>query len=398
MFQEEKERAHQLYNEGRCEEALEIYEKLKEKDFDSFNKSCSFRYMWCIYKTKIKSGEAFLPENRPQAREYFNFILNNCSEGDLLYILTVFAVVKHLKNDYANFQAEQINRWLDKLNPENLSDQVRTNEKEGKEIVFMSQKEEWYALKSKACEKLKIYQECLRISQEALQVLPQFHHNNEIWFKRRIALSKYKLGNSQEAIDILTDLLKFKKEWFIYSDISEIYLDLGDYDRALDYGLDAIFKPGEDDKRVNVYWMIGHIFNLLGKKEEEEVLKGYTIRLRLDNGWKLPGEEASYYREKKERIDKGQTDSWKKQVHEVARANKLKNQEKLRGVIAKILPNNKAGFIKSEDKSYYFKTRDVKAPRSEVKEGRKVEFFIEKGFDYKKQVETEVAVYINIQK
>ena len=57
--------------------------------------------------------------------------------------------------------------------------------------------------------------------------------------------------------NILNDLLKFKKDWFIYKDVSDIYFSLGNYENAIEYAIESVLKPGEDDKKINLFFGYG---------------------------------------------------------------------------------------------------------------------------------------------
>ena len=212
--------------------------------------------MWAIFKGKISNKDAFSKENIYKTREYVDYIVERLSSKDLLFRLTVLKVIKYLKSRI-NFDAEKINYWLDKLNPDFLSEEVSYYEIEGKRIAYPSNKEDWYALKSKSGEKLEMYSECLRVSEEAISIFSNLNNGNDIWLKRRIAISKHNLGYSGEAINILNDLLKFKKDWFIYKDVSDIYFSLGNYENAIEYAIESVLKPGEDDKKINLFFGYG---------------------------------------------------------------------------------------------------------------------------------------------
>ena len=59
--------------------------------------------------------------------------------------------------------------------------------------------------------KLGKFQECYDVSKLALETFEKFHYSNDIWFARRIALSKKNLGNSEDAIKELQQILRKKK-------------------------------------------------------------------------------------------------------------------------------------------------------------------------------------------
>ena len=81
------------------------------------------------------------------------------------------------------------------------------------------------------------YQECFEVSKQALEAFEKFHYSNDIWFARRIALSKKFLGNSTDALNELLLVLKRKREWFIQSEVAEIYKENGDFDTAFKYAI-----------------------------------------------------------------------------------------------------------------------------------------------------------------
>ena len=95
-----------------------------------------------------------------------------------------------------------------------------------------SDKEKWYATKSKALFELRLFQECFDISEKALHEFNDFHYNNDLWFARRMALSKKSLGNLNEAINDLEKIFRRKKEWFIQKEIGDILLETGKIEEA----------------------------------------------------------------------------------------------------------------------------------------------------------------------
>ena len=73
----------------------------------------------------------------------------------------------------------------------------------------------WYQNKSKALFELADFKECYEISKQALENINNFHYNNDLWFARRIALSKKEFGNTPEAIEDLEKIFKKKKALFV---------------------------------------------------------------------------------------------------------------------------------------------------------------------------------------
>ena len=395
MYEELIREATSSYKKKEYSRALDIYEKLREFDNVKFEKQCIYNYMWCLYRVKINTQDAFKTDNIKTTNEIIKYIMNHQSNKDLLYQLVVFKILKYLKNKQ-NFEAAKFNYWLDKLNPDFLSEEVYKFEYSGKKILCSSNKEEWYALKSKVYEKLEMYSECIKISYEALDKLKELHNGNDIWFNRRIAISKSKLGERNEAIQMLEEILKYKKDWFIYKDIANIYTLSSKNEEALNYYIKSILLPGEDSKKINLFWDTGNTFKLLDKSDEEVLLKSYSVKLRLANEWKFSSEEKSFWNYNKEFIDNNDIRTIRNFVIETVKRHKWKESDKLEGYISNILSNNKAGFIKVKDNSYYFKMNEIQNRRKDIQAGMKVYFFTDKSFDKKKQRETDIAVNITI--
>ena len=168
--------------------------------------------------------------------------------------------------------------------------EIREVERKGvkKPMEFASDKENWFAFKTKALFETQQYHECFELSKQALETFKIFHYSNEVWFARRIALSKKYLGNSTDALNELLQVLKRKKEWFIQSEIAEIYKENGDFDKAFKYGIEAINNFGDLEYKVGLLVLIAEI---LEKKQENELsFKHYMLskQLRQQEEWKVP--------------------------------------------------------------------------------------------------------------
>jgi len=394
MFEELKETAKISYDNKDYEKALELYEELKNLDEDKFEKQCIFAYMWCLFRVKINSEEAFNDNNVNETRLIVKYILDHQSNKDLLFQLTVFRVLKDFERRQ-NFDAKKVNLWVDKLDPSSLSEDTHTSEYDGKQVEFMSNKEKWYTLKSKSCEKLEIYDECIRISKEALDSINNLHNNNDIWFKRRIAISMAKLGQQDEAINTIGDILKIKKDWFLYQDMGDIYLAQSNYKVALENYLNAILAPGDDNMKIKLFWQTGNALINLGDAEGETLLKSYSIKIRTEHEWKLNAEEKDFSIRCKEYIESSEARVLKRKINELAQKYKWQDSIKLEGTISKILPDGKAGFIRTSDSSFYFRMNQIRSRGVNAQIGSKVSFYLEKGFDKKKGLETDNAVNIS---
>ncbi len=76
---------------------------------------------------------------------------------------------------------------------------------------------------------------------------------------------------------------------------------------------------------------------------------------------------------------------------------KFEQQKQYKGKIKIILPNGNAGFIKCENgESFYFNVKEFKNRRDDFKEGTEVTFYLEDGFDKKKNRRVKNAIKVMV--
>lgn len=269
-----------------------------------------------------------------------------------------------------------VNKFCDLVSVEALDTECRTIEVERKgerkPMELASDKENWYAFKTKSLFETQQYQECFEISKQALEAFEKFHYSNDIWFARRIALSKKHLGNSDEALNELLKILRRKREWFIQSEVAEIYKENGDFDKAFKYAIEAINNFGDLEYKVGLLVLIADI---LEKKQENELsFKHYMLSklLRQQEEWKVP-QTLDYalqnlgfaqipieHLPSLKRELKNYWNTFKPQhTRPITNGNTTNNNQQQTGKIDKILHNDEKGvdgFIKYDNnKSVYFR-------------------------------------------
>ncbi len=190
-----------------------------------------------------------------------------------------------------------VNKFCDLVSVDSLNTECRTIEVERKGVKkpmeLASNKEDWYAVKTKALFETQQYQDCFDLSKKALESFDKFHYSNEIWFARRIALSKKNLGNSTEALNELLLILRRKKEWFIQNEVAQIYKENGDNNKAFEFAISAINNFGDLEYKVGLIALIAELLEL--KEEKELSFKHYSLSklLRLNEGWNVPNSVIS---------------------------------------------------------------------------------------------------------
>ena len=383
-----------------CLKHLKDYQKALEISREVYKLKPNFEniknvYAWCVYYTEIavekvndeqrflKAGEAIL-ELSKQEDQYSP------------YTQTVFKILEYLNNK-AIYPTDKILEWTDKLNFKILDNTPFSfTDNQGKTRELAPKKEQYFMWRTKALLEKGRFDECIKLSQEALDIFEKFHYDNDVWFFWRIALSYKGLGQPEKALEQLKSLLKRKNEWFIHKEIAEIYLEQGNHEQALKFAIDSALGFGDADKKLNVYKLLSEI--LMSKNQNEEAKKHieFIYQIRKAKNWKMDIDLQNLINQFQ--IDTAKTidlKNFEKELKKLWEKLKFSNQTQLTGTIKSILPNGKAGFIESENKkSYYFQLRNFKAKPELAKVGQKVTFFLEEGFDTKKNQKTENAVNI----
>lgn len=268
--------------------------------------------------------------------------------------------------------------------------ETREVERKGvkKPMEFASDKENWFAFKTKALFETQQYQECFELSKQALETFEKFHYSNEVWFARRIALSKKHLGNSADALNELLQVLRRKKEWFIQSEVAEIYKENGDFEKAFKYAIEAINNFGDLEYKVGLLVLIAE---LLEKKQENELSFKHNMLsklLRQQEEWKVPQTldfalQSSGYAQ----VQLEQLPNLKKELKNYWNSFKPQqlqqtgnNNQQLTGKIDRILHNDEKGadgFIKYDNnKSVYFRVNPTDELIKKIGIGLEVTFKI----------------------
>ncbi|MDR0981880.1 MAG: hypothetical protein LBM07_01375 [Culturomica sp.] len=326
-------------------------------------------YAWCIYYTEIS------PEPIKDEIIFYraaNAVTNLTRQDDKYsaYTVTVFKILNYLIGK-ASYQTDKILEWTEKLNPELLDTETFSfTDRNGEQRELASKKEQYYAWRSKALLEKGRWDECMELCNKALETVSPLHYDNDVWFRWRIGLCYEGKGLYAEALAQQLELLRRKKEWFIQREIAEQLHRQGKHKEALQYALDAALNSGDLDKKAGLFNTMADILKALGMNEEAQTQRELAGALH-EHAEHPPIQEAKRL--------------WSRL--------KFADRQLLSGVIKTILPNGKAGFIETAShKSYYFRLKDCKGKAAV---GQKVKFYLEKGFDAKKNKETENAVEVS---
>lgn len=378
------------YNKSKqFEEALYISKAVyaSNKDFDFIKGT----YAWAAFMLNIKDYNG---DKYDELKTYAEGILKltNDREEDVFRHLTILKIM-----DYCDEKGmwEALVSWSRKLDPQILNSQRYNFKKNGKNISLPSNREKWYLKTTKAFEKLEEWEECFELTSDGLN-----HFSDEIWLRRRKAISEGNLGQIDKAIEDLKNISFVKSDWFIFRDIAVLFAKNNEYENALDFIIDGCLlsvnlpDPGY---RWGLYYDAAlYLHELNNKMAAKHLLLSYS--LRENEGWKTP--EVLLALSGKMHIELENIEDTRSIVKELKlfwEEHKFSKLPKHNGEIKTILPNGKAGFITSENgEDYYFKAFSFNGKRSQLKTALKVEFFVQESFDRKKKEKSNQAVNISL--
>lgn len=290
------------------------------------------------------------------------------SEFSKTLVSNLFTVVLKSEKVKPSPNWQLVNDFCDHFEPDQLSTECSTIQVKRKgqirDMELASDRESWYAYKTKSLSKLGKWQEGFDISKEALEAFGSFHYSNDVWFLRRVALSKKNLGNTEDTITELEAILRRKNEWFIQKELAELYFENKDFDRAFELSIAAINNFGPLEFKIDLLYLMGKIYQ--EKDDASLALKHFTLskKIRQSEGWKIPQKLVDELKkhdaaeEQEINIENLELELKKYWESLTPKRDKPSKSKQLQGTILKLLHNNergKDGFLKCDNKEYYFR-------------------------------------------
>ncbi|MBP9216410.1 MAG: hypothetical protein KBF23_04510 [Agitococcus sp.] len=242
-----------------------------------------------------------------------------------------------------------------------------------------------------------MFQECYEVSKQALNLFELFHYSNDIWFARRVALSKKNLGNSADAIAELEQVLRRKKEWFIQKELAVLYQEAGDNEKAFNYAISAINNFGDLEYKVDLLYLLGEL--LKSKQENDLAFKHFSLSqlIRTKEEWSIPSKlqtALSQFEKTAIAVDKlqdlkSELKKYWSSFNPQPNNQRQNTNQRQTGKIDRILHNDEKGvdgFIKfNGNKSVYFRVNTTEEIIKKLTIGLDVEFKILPATEDKKE-------------
>lgn len=346
-------------------------------------------YCWCLYYLYIQ-GYGKTKHDEDSFYRAANSIISYSVRTVPYYPLraTVFKVCEALKSknsiDYA-----AIDSYISVLTPEELSDAPRTlRNAKGTVREFESEREKWYAYKTKTLFELGRYDECYALCDKALQSFSQLHHDNDIWFQYRMADSLCALGRYDEAKALAKKALQHMQNWNLYRVLFDVAVAEEKTDDAIVYGASVMVAPGELAMKVAFLTKLGCYLAAHGREDDayRHLLLARTVRAQKQ--WRLsPQLEEALQALGERELPPHWEEAMPKQWIAMKHGDEIPHY----GTITRLMPGNKAGFIDD----YYFSRQELHDVPMKV--GEAVSFYVAYRWNKKKNQLARQAVDITAQ-
>jgi tetratricopeptide (TPR) repeat protein len=345
-------------------------------------------YSWILFDRHVKHFDATnISEFEPGILRLTEIAkqkdLVNSTDGiPCPYTIGVIKMLKAYKKP--NFNIQKVGFWLDKLDDNKLSRKPNKyfDDQRKQEVEMASDYESFLSIKAKYLERNEDFDECISVCDRALAEIENMHHDNQIWFKRLKALSLISSGKSDEGEQLLESLLQDRKgqKWFIKKELAEVFNENSDYEKALNFAIDAAMTGEDYSLKTDLYLLIARIFFRLGKVDEASNHAKLLLAITQQEERRDKLEHEKIYQHFS--LDLGSkldVNEWLQKCKKNWEMHQFGSLAKEEGMIERVHENGKSGFIKStEGKRRFFSMREfVNRTRSDSKlDGYKVVYYL----------------------
>lgn len=154
---------------------------------------------------------------------------------------------------------------------ENLSlsddDYKKLENYEKQNIKHPSYVETWHVVKIRVLFVLKKYNEAIKLVDKALKAVKKFHYNNHIWILRIKALSYAGIFKYDFALQDFFYILRFKNDWFILFEVSQILMNIDNKKAAIYFATKALLDNQNPKFKIKLYSFFAENENNVVAKE-----------------------------------------------------------------------------------------------------------------------------------
>ena len=385
-----------LYKKNRYADCLSLF-KVCHRIFPECTR-LNDKMGWCVYHLYLKNFDS---ENG-DTEDFFkkvDYVLANVADGQYSPVFRIVNLaVKNILNNRTTDENSysRANKYLNYVNPENLNRVESSFFVDGRNVSLASDYEWWFSTKSKCLLKLQAYEDCIKICDEGLNTITNFHSNNNSWFKYRKATCFFKLGLNADAKKVAADIIKNNfNHWCIYDLLYDISVAEKNVSDALKYAGGCSLADKSHEMRVSFYARFAEFLNAQGMNEQAMLHARLSQLIRQERNWSSTTEfsfgiGAEILNLNKNEILQRLKPFWEK--------NRDIGKVFVAGIVSRLLPSGRDGFVKSTDtgEEYYFNFRDARCDPNRLSVGKKVKFVIGERLDRRHNVIKKNAVELKL--
>ena len=279
-------KAEEYYVEGIFEGTIENFRKVYAQNPELLSEENKEHFAKAIYEFSIRDSTFMTPEIEGSLILITRLVSQKDTRNgqEDVYTDAIMTVLEYNKNQY-----EAKVKWYNKLDPKLLNPDIDKKNS-------YSLRDKWYSQSTKALLDDEQYKKCLELSKEALEVTEYIMNDDEAWFKRRIGLSYYGLGNADLAIEYLEEVAKVKVNWHNNFYLSEAYYANGEVDKAFKQALKAVLMElnAKPIQKINLYVFLKDLMLKKGYKKEYAQLSELIYAIKFDNNEVADEDDEEY--------------------------------------------------------------------------------------------------------
>jgi tetratricopeptide (TPR) repeat protein len=365
-------------------------------------------YTWYLYDIYVKNFDKDNIHKHEKGIQKITELIeqkdkvNNNDDYPCPYTMAVFILLKAYKEP--NFNLNKIQQWIVKLDPEKLSRRgTQSTNTDGTVRKIASDYETYYSILTSLLEKQQKYRECIEACDLALSSITTFHYDNDIWFKRRKALSLIELGDLETGKSILLEIINKHQgqKWYIYRELAQAQFDLGEYEDALTNCCKSALFREDEHKKIQLFLLMARCYYKLGEKEKAKLLAKLINLLIQKYELKKTDDIQNilhYFKISDHTSDlENDLRQLRRQLRQIWKQDQLRQQEIFRGIISAIHKNKKSGHLTCDKDSFFFGMRDAQCNKDHLKKGTEVEFYLKDAQNQKGEKENHAVITRVIQ-
>ena len=352
-------------------------------------------YAWCIYYTEIAV-------EKPDKNNLLKAVvgITKLSKQDDKYAPYTIAVMKTTGFFLTPFDHQNIIVLTNLLDPNLLDNNpFQFTDVRGKEFELAGNLEKYYQIRTKALLRAGRYEDCINLCETAMNQLQKFHYDNDIWFRFKMANAYQHTQQYDKAEQLLLQVVERKQDWFVYHQLAELMVAANSdiQQDAIRYICNALKDRRDTNLKLPAYELFMNICLKLNLNFQAILTWKLIIAIRNENKWKI----SEQFLEFGDTFGAGDTQyimdlslpemlkKWNNEAYFVLRNRLIK----FKGTILFVDVVKKFGaLIDNDNKKHNF--RLPKNANYLPQKGDKVEYILQKYWDYKYNKVSHTAVNI----